>query len=76
MGSRMIGIVLIVLGVVALAIGGIRYTSRDKVIDAGPLQVSADRHHTVPVSPIVGGLALVGGAVLLFAGSDRRRRIL
>ena len=66
--KMLIGIVLIVIGVIALAYSGITYTSNDKVIDLGPLQVSADRKHTIPIPPILGGLALVGGLVLLISG--------
>ena len=66
--KMLIGIVLIVIGVIALAYSGITYTSHDKVIDLGPLQVSADRKHTIPIPPILGGLALVGGLVLLISG--------
>jgi uncharacterized membrane protein YidH (DUF202 family) len=66
--KMLIGIVLIVIGVIALGYSGITYTSHDKVIDLGPLQVSADRKHTIPLPPILGGLALVGGLVLLISG--------
>jgi hypothetical protein len=67
--AGIIGILLIIIGVVALAYGGFSYTKREKVIDAGPLQVSADKEKTVPLPPILGGLCLVGGIVLLVAGS-------
>jgi uncharacterized membrane protein YidH (DUF202 family) len=67
--AGIIGIILIIIGVVALALGGIRYTQREKVIDAGPLQVSADKEKTVPLPPILGGLCLVGGIVLVIVGS-------
>ncbi len=60
------GIILIVLGVLALAYQGFSYTRREKVIDAGPIQVSADKEKTVPTPPILGALALAAGAVLLF----------
>ena len=60
------GILLIVLGVLALAYQGFTYTRREKVIDAGPIQISADKEKTVPIPPIVGGVALVAGAFLLF----------
>ena len=60
------GIILIVLGVLALAYQGFSYTRREKVIDAGPIQVSADKEKTVPIPPILGALALAAGAVLLF----------
>lgn len=65
----LVGILLIIVGIVALAYGGFSYTQREKVIDAGPLQVSANKEHTVPFPPILGGLCLVGGVVLLLAGN-------
>ena len=69
--AGLVGIVLIVIGIIALAYGGFSYTKREKVIDAGPLQVSADREKTVPLPPILGGLCLVGGVVLVLAGNKR-----
>jgi uncharacterized membrane protein len=69
--AGIIGIILIIIGVVALAYGGFTYTKREKVIDAGPLQVSADKEKTVPLPPILGGLCLVGGIVLVVAGSRK-----
>ena len=69
--AGIIGIILIVVGVIALAYGGISYTKREKVIDAGPLQVSADREKTIPLPPILGGLCLVGGIVLVLAGNRK-----
>jgi hypothetical protein len=67
--AGIIGIILIVIGIIALAYGGFTYTKREKVIDAGPLQVSADREKTVPFPPILGGICLVGGIVLVVVGS-------
>jgi hypothetical protein len=67
--AGIIGIILIVIGIVALAYGGFTYTKREKVIDAGPLQVSADREKTIPLPPILGGLCLVGGIILVVAGN-------
>ena len=65
----MVGIVLIVLGVIALAYQGITYTTQKKVLDIGPIQATKEEHKTIPLPPILGGLALVGGVVLLIAGS-------
>ena len=70
-GSMIVGIVLIVLGVVALGYEGITYTTREKVVDIGPLQASVEKKKTVPLSPLVGGAALLGGIVLVIAGSRR-----
>jgi hypothetical protein len=69
---RITGIILIVLGVISLALGGINYTKREKVIDLGPIQATAERHKTIPLPPLLGGLALAGGVVLLIAGSRKR----
>jgi uncharacterized membrane protein YidH (DUF202 family) len=69
--AGIIGILLIIIGVIALAYGGFTYTKREKVIDAGPLQVSADKEKTVPLPPVLGGLCVVGGIVLLVAGSRK-----
>jgi hypothetical protein len=61
----LVGIALIVLGIVALAYQGITYTSREKIIDIGPFQATADTQKTIPLSPLLGGLALGGGIVLV-----------
>ena len=63
--SRTIGIILIVLGIIGLAWGGFTYTTRQKVLDVGPIHASRDKTHTVPVPPIAGAVALVGGIVLV-----------
>jgi hypothetical protein len=69
---KIIGIVLIVLGAIALAYGGITYTSREKVLDIGPIEATAEREKTIPLPPVLGGLALVGGIALLVVGSRRK----
>jgi hypothetical protein len=69
--AGIIGLILIVVGIIALAYGGFSYTKREKIIDAGPLQVSADREHTVPLPPVLGALALAGGIVLVLAGNKK-----
>ncbi len=65
------GIILIVIGIVALAYQGITYTTREKVVDIGPIQMTAEKTKTLPLPPIVGGIALVGGIVLLVMGNRR-----
>lgn len=65
------GIILIVIGIVALAYQGITYTTREKVVDLGPIQVTADKTRTLPLPPLLGGIALVGGIVLLVMGSKK-----
>ena len=67
-----IGIALIVLGVIALAYGGITYTKREKVIDLGPIQASADREKTFPLPPVVGVISLVGGIALVAMGGKSK----
>jgi len=67
-----VGVVLIVLGVVALVYQGITYTSRETVIDIGPLHATADREKTLRLPPILGIAAVAGGAVLLIAGVRKR----
>jgi uncharacterized membrane protein len=69
--TMLVGIALIVLGVVAFAYQGITYTSREKVIDIGPLQASVDTKKTIPLPPILGGLVLVGGIVLVVIGAKQ-----
>jgi uncharacterized membrane protein YidH (DUF202 family) len=63
-----VGVVLIVLGIAALAYQGINYTSRETVVDIGPLHATADRQKTLPISPIVGIVAVAGGVALVVAG--------
>ena len=69
--AGIVGIILIAIGIIALAYGGFTYTKREKVIDAGPLQVSADKEHTVSFPPVLGGICLVGGIVLVVVGSRK-----
>jgi hypothetical protein len=66
-----IGLILIVLGVGALAYKGITYTTQEKIIDIGSIQASADVQKTIPLSPILGGLSLVGGIVLVVIGRKK-----
>ena len=61
------GIILIILGVVALAYQGITYTTQEKAVDLGPLQITAEKTHTIPLPPLLGAIALAGGVVLLVA---------
>jgi len=66
--ATVLGIALIVLGVFALAYQGITYTTREQVIDIGPLKASVDKDKTIPLPPILGALALAGGVVLVIVG--------
>jgi len=66
-----VGILLIVIGVIGLAYGGISYTKEKTVVDLGPIKATADTRETIPVPPILGGLALVGGIVLIATGAKK-----
>ena len=70
--TSLVGIVLVVLGVLALAYQGINYTRRETVLDVGPIHATADTEKHIPLPPIVGGLAILGGAFLLFARSREK----
>ena len=59
------GIVLIVLGLIGLAWGGFTYTTKEKVLDVGPIHATRDETHSVPLPPIAGAVAVIGGIVLL-----------
>jgi len=63
-----VAILLVALGIVALAYQGITYTSRERTFDLGPMHVTTERTHRVPLLPILGGIALVGGIALLVVG--------
>ncbi len=69
--TRIVGIVLLAIGVIALAYGGINYTRTEKVLDIGPIEATAEKHERIPLPPVLGTLALVGGVALLIAGSRR-----
>lgn len=65
---KTIGVILIALGVFGLAWGGFTYTTREKVVDIGPIHATRDETHSVPLPPIAGAVALIGGIMLLVAG--------
>lgn len=65
------GIILIAVGIIAFVYQGITYTTREKVVDLGPVQVTAEKTKTLPLPPIVGAIALVGGIVVLVMGSKK-----
>jgi hypothetical protein len=68
---KVIAVLLIVLGLVALAYGGITMTTRDKIVDLGPVEVTQEEQHRLPLPPIVGGVAVAAGIILLVAGSKK-----
>jgi uncharacterized membrane protein HdeD (DUF308 family) len=65
-----LGIALIAIGLLALAYQGFSYTTQKKVVDIGPIQATKEEHHTIPLPPILGALALLSGVVVVVA--DRR----
>ena len=67
--AGVIGIILIVIGIIALAWGGITYTKREKVLDLGPIQATAEKQKTILFPPVLGGICLVGGIVLVIVGN-------
>jgi hypothetical protein len=71
--AMLIGIALIALGLIALVYQGITYTTSEKVVDLGPLKVTAQKEKTIPLPPILGGLALAGGIVLVVVASRKSK---
>ena len=69
---KIIGFVLIALGVIALAYGGITYTKKEKVLDIGPIHATADRKETIPLPPVLGVAAIIGGVVMVIYGSKKK----
>ena len=67
---RVLGIILVIVGVLALIYGGFSYTRRKTVLDAGPIQASVDQRHHIPVPPVAGAVAVVLGVVVI--ALDRR----
>jgi hypothetical protein len=67
-----VGIVLIVVGAIALAYQGITYTTTEKVVDIGPLKVETQREKTIPLPPVLGGVAVAAGVILLLVGARGR----
>ena len=69
--GTLVGVVLIILGILGLVSGGFSFTRKEKVLDLGPIQATADKKESVPISPVLGGIALVAGLVLVVATSRR-----
>jgi uncharacterized membrane protein YidH (DUF202 family) len=69
---KLLGMVLIVLGVIGLAYGGLSWTTREKVVDLGPLQVEQDKTHSLPLTPIAGGVCLIAGVLLVVSGGRQK----
>ncbi len=68
---KALGVILIVLGIVGLAYGGLTWTTKEKVVDIGPVEVTQNRTRSLPLPPIAGGICLVAGVILLVAGGRR-----
>jgi hypothetical protein len=67
----LVGILLILMGIVALSYQGLTYTKREKVLDIGPIQASKETRKTIPLPPVLGGLALAGGIALVIIGNKK-----
>ena len=69
---KLAGILLIILGVAALIYGGVSFTTQKKAVDVGPLQINKTEHHSVPLPPILGIIAIAGGGFLTYFGARQR----
>ena len=69
---RIAGIILIILGIIGLVYGGITYTRRRDTVSIGPITATVKQRETLPISPVVGAIALVAGIGLLVVGGRRR----
>ena len=70
--ATLIGLVLIVIGIIGFAVGGFSFTHEKKDVDLGPLQISHRQTSTVPIPPILSGIALIGGIALVIVGAKSR----
>ena len=69
--NKVLGMVLIALGLAILLWGGVSYTTSEKLVDIGPIHATREKEHSFPVAPAVGVVALIGGVVLLLAGRPK-----
>jgi hypothetical protein len=70
--ARIVGTILVAIGIIALVWGGISWTREETIVDLGPIEAEAETRETIPLPPIVGGVALVAGIVLLVVPARRR----
>ena len=70
---KLVGVLLIVLGVAGLIYGGFTFTTQKKAVDLGPIQIDKKEQHTVPISPILGVVAIIGGGALVYFGAKQGR---
>ncbi len=68
--TRVLGIILIAVGLIGIVWGGIQYTTRQNVADIGPIHISDEKKHSIPLPPVAGAVALVAGVVLMVAGKQ------
>ena len=66
--NKTFGVILIALGLIGLIWGGINYTTRETVVDIGPIHATRDQEHNLPLPPVVGAIVLLAGVVLVFTG--------
>jgi hypothetical protein len=69
--NTLLAVILIAVGIIAFAYQGITYTTREKTVDLGPVHVTTEKTRTIPLPPIVGAIALVGGIALLIMGTKK-----
>lgn len=69
--NKVLGMLLIAVGLVSLLWGGISYTTSEKLVDIGPIHATREQQHSFPVAPVVGVVAMIGGIVLLVAGRPK-----
>ena len=69
--AGVVGIILIIIGIVSFVYGGFTYTKREKVLELGPIQATEEKQHTIPFPPLLGGICLVGGILLVIVGSRK-----
>ncbi len=66
--NKILGVILIALGLIGLVWGGINYTTRETVVNIGPIHATRDKEHNLPLPPLVGAIMLLAGVVLVFTG--------
>jgi hypothetical protein len=69
---KIVGLVLVAIGMISLLWGGISWTHEETVVDLGPIEAKAQERETIPLPPLLGGIALVAGAILVLVPSGRR----
>jgi uncharacterized membrane protein YidH (DUF202 family) len=70
-GKTLLGVALLAIGILALVYQGFTYTTHKKVLDIGPIQATKEEHNTVPIPPVIGVIALIGGVVVLATGRGK-----